>query len=472
MQIYKDMNIGTAKVLEDEMQGIKHYMLDIISPEERYSVSDFKKQSEKCIEQILQKGKMPIICGGTGLYINSLIYGIEFANEEIDMKYREHLNEIAQNEGLENLYKKALEIDPEAANKISKNDQKRIIRILEIYHKTGKTKTQQDLESRKNEVKYDYNVNDYVQLGKYEDIAVTVDKTSIENQLVDDKIAEDIENNTTYSEVSRGAVDGDQILVTYVATSSGSQSTGLSNTDGVTMILGKDKLGLDIEELDEALYGMKAGETKVMVIDLPETYSNTVYAGTKVVFELTVQTVSQPNVPMLTNAYVKETFGYDTIEEYRASVKDSLASTIDSKVDDEIQKQVLSTLQDTCKVSGYPDTLLSTLRDRYDQSVGFYADFTNQSKEEYCQQLYGMSYDDFIKKSAAQQLIMEAIVKDQKFSMREYDYKGDLDEFAGDNGYSDENAFVEKFGKDSVVKAMLVQKAQDYVIDHANIAYK
>lgn len=106
MQIYKDMNIGTAKVLEDEMQGIKHYMLDIISPEERYSVSDFKKQSEECIEQILQKGKMPIICGGTGLYINSLIYGIEFANEEIDMKYREHLNGIAQNEGLENLYKK------------------------------------------------------------------------------------------------------------------------------------------------------------------------------------------------------------------------------------------------------------------------------------------------------------------------------------------------------------------------------
>ena len=83
-----------------------------------------------------------------------------------------------------------------------------------------------------------------------------------------------------------------------------------------------------------------------------------------------------------------------------------------------------------------------------------------------------MSYDDFIKKSAAQQLIMEAIVKDQKFFMREYDYKGDLDEFAGDNGYSDENAFVEKFGKDSVVKAMLVQKAQDYVIEHANIAYK
>lgn len=158
MQIYKDMNIGTAKVLGEEMQGIKHYMLDIISPEERYSVSDFKKQAEQCIEQILKKEKTPIICGGTGLYINSLIYGIEFANEEIDMGYRNHLNEIAQNEGLEELYKKALEIDPEATNKVSKNDKKRIIRILEIYHKTGKTKTQQDLESRKNEVKYAYKV--------------------------------------------------------------------------------------------------------------------------------------------------------------------------------------------------------------------------------------------------------------------------------------------------------------------------
>lgn len=158
MQIYRDMNIGTAKVLEEEMQGIRHYMLDIISPEERYSVSDFKKQAEQCIEQILRKGKIPIVCGGTGLYINSLIYGIEFANEEIDMTYRNHLNEIAQNKGLEDLYKKALEIDSEAASKISKNDKKRIIRILEIYHKTGKTKTQQDLESRKNEVKYDYKV--------------------------------------------------------------------------------------------------------------------------------------------------------------------------------------------------------------------------------------------------------------------------------------------------------------------------
>ncbi len=158
MQIYKDMNIGTAKITEDEMQGIKHYMIDYVSPEERYSVSNFKKDAEKSIEEIIDKGKIPIIVGGTGLYIDSLIYGIEFQDEKIDIEYREKLNKIAEKDGLEKLYEKAKNIDPQAMKKISINDKKRIIRVLEIYHKTGKTKTQQEEESRKKEVKYNYKV--------------------------------------------------------------------------------------------------------------------------------------------------------------------------------------------------------------------------------------------------------------------------------------------------------------------------
>ena len=158
MQIYKEMNIGTAKVNKEEMQGVQHYLVDFVSPDERYSVSNFKKDAERAIEEILAKGKTPIVVGGTGLYIDSLIYGIEFQDEEVDLEYREKLNKIADEEGLENLYKKAQEIDPEAMKKISINDRKRIIRVLEIYHKTGKTKTEQELQSRKNEVKYEYKV--------------------------------------------------------------------------------------------------------------------------------------------------------------------------------------------------------------------------------------------------------------------------------------------------------------------------
>lgn len=187
MQIYKDMNIGTAKVTEEEKQGIPHYLIDFISPEERYSVSNFKKDAEEKIEEILKKGKTPIIVGGTGLYIDSLIYGIKFQDEEIDTKYREQLNQLAEREGLENLYKEALKIDPEAMEKISPNDKKRIIRILEIYHKTGKTKTEQEQESRKDEVKYNYKVFAITMDRKelYEKIENRVDKM-IEQGLIEE----------------------------------------------------------------------------------------------------------------------------------------------------------------------------------------------------------------------------------------------------------------------------------------------
>ena len=159
MQIYKDMNIGSAKPSIEEMQGIKHYMLDFVRPDERYSVAEYKKQAEEAIEEILAKGKTPIVIGGTGLYADSLIYGIEYKEIEFDEEYRKELEKIASTEeGLAKLYEEATKIDKDAMEKISKNDKKRIIRVLEIYHSTGKNKTEQELESRKKEVKYDYYV--------------------------------------------------------------------------------------------------------------------------------------------------------------------------------------------------------------------------------------------------------------------------------------------------------------------------
>ena len=158
MQIYKDMNIGTAKPTPEEMQGIKHYLLDFVSPDERYSVADYKRDAKKAIKEIIAKGKTPIIVGGTGFYVDSLIYEIEYQDIEFDEKYRNELEEIAKKDGLEKLYEMAIKIDPEAMKKISANDKKRIMRVLEIYHQTGKTKTQLEIESRKNGVPYDYRV--------------------------------------------------------------------------------------------------------------------------------------------------------------------------------------------------------------------------------------------------------------------------------------------------------------------------
>ena len=158
MQIYKDMDIGSAKVTTDEMQGIKHYLIDQVYPNERYSVANYKQDAKQAIEEILQKGKTPIVVGGTGLYIDSLIYEIEYKDIKINEEYRKELGKIKDEQGLEVLYQKALEIDPKAMEKISPNDYKRITRILEIYEATGKTKTQQEAESRLNEVPYEYKV--------------------------------------------------------------------------------------------------------------------------------------------------------------------------------------------------------------------------------------------------------------------------------------------------------------------------
>lgn len=159
MQIYKDMNIGSAKPTIEEMQGIKHYLIDEVEPTERFSVAEYKKRAEQAIEEIIKKGKVPIVIGGTGLYANSLIYGIEYNEIKFDENYRNELMKKAETEeGLKSLYKEAKKIDPIAIEKISNNDKKRIIRILEIYNSTGKTKTEQEIESRKKETKYDYKV--------------------------------------------------------------------------------------------------------------------------------------------------------------------------------------------------------------------------------------------------------------------------------------------------------------------------
>lgn len=159
MQIYKDMNIGSAKPTIEEMQGIKHYLIDVVEPTQRFSVAEYKKRAEQAIEEIIKKGKTPIVIGGTGLYANSLIYGIEYSEIEFDEKYRNKLMQEAETiEGLQKLYQKAKRIDPIAMEKISSNDKKRIVRILEIFNSTGKTKTQQEIESRKEDIKYDYKV--------------------------------------------------------------------------------------------------------------------------------------------------------------------------------------------------------------------------------------------------------------------------------------------------------------------------
>jgi len=138
MQIYKLMDIGTAKPEVSKRNIVRHYMIDIVYPDEEYSVALYKQDAEKAIEKIYSKNKIPIVVGGTGLYINSIINKVNYSESGPDKNFREQLDNLSNEKGIEYLHNMLYKIDPVSAKKISVNDKKRIIRALEVYYRTGK----------------------------------------------------------------------------------------------------------------------------------------------------------------------------------------------------------------------------------------------------------------------------------------------------------------------------------------------
>ncbi len=155
MQIYKYMDIGTAKVTKDEMDGVPHYMLDIIEPDQSFSVSNYKNMATEYIRDINNRNKLPIVVGGTGLYINSLTYNLNFASVPPDEAIRNRLEALGDQYGNEYIHRMLLEVDEESGQRISIKDRKRIIRALEIYEITGKTMTEYNKNFRSLNEDYD-----------------------------------------------------------------------------------------------------------------------------------------------------------------------------------------------------------------------------------------------------------------------------------------------------------------------------
>lgn len=139
MQIYRYMDIGTAKPAIHERQGIPHHMIDIRNPDEEFNVSLFQKLTTDIIRQIAERGKLPILAGGTGLYISSIIYPMNFTDAVEDPEYRSHLNEMLDQHGSTWLHNHLRRVDPDSAQRLHPNDTRRVIRAMEVFHLTGKT---------------------------------------------------------------------------------------------------------------------------------------------------------------------------------------------------------------------------------------------------------------------------------------------------------------------------------------------
>ena len=151
MQIYKGMDIGTAKPSLEERCGVPHHMIDIISPDEKYNVVSYKRDAEAAIDDILKRGRVPVLAGGTGLYMDSVLSNTAFSENSSFSVVRERLEKLFEEKGREYIFEMLEKIDPEAAEKIHPNNTRRVIRALEIYETTGKTLTQANIESKRPE---------------------------------------------------------------------------------------------------------------------------------------------------------------------------------------------------------------------------------------------------------------------------------------------------------------------------------
>jgi tRNA dimethylallyltransferase len=156
MQVYKYMDIGTAKITQDEMEGIPHYLIDILDPSEDFNVVKFKQYAKEYIERIQVKGKIPIIVGGTGFYIQAVLYDIDFTDNNSDTAYRKELEQLAQEQGNDYLHEMLQKVDPESAQAIHPNNVKRVIRALEYASLTGDQISVHNAEQRENKSPYQF----------------------------------------------------------------------------------------------------------------------------------------------------------------------------------------------------------------------------------------------------------------------------------------------------------------------------
>lgn len=148
MQVYRGMDIGSAKVTVPEMQGIPHHLIDIFEPDEEFHVVRFQEMAKRCIEEIHAKGRIPILAGGTGFYIQAVLYDIDFTETRSDPGYREELEALAADRGPEYLHGMLRQVDPESADAIHANNVKRVIRALEFYRETGKKISEHNVQER------------------------------------------------------------------------------------------------------------------------------------------------------------------------------------------------------------------------------------------------------------------------------------------------------------------------------------
>lgn len=192
MQIYRKLDVGTAKPTSEEQALVRHHMIDIIDPGDNYNVSMFIEGCYNAIEDILSRGKLPVLCGGTGQYISALKDGITFEEDPLADEMTEKLYEEYRKNGIDSIYQRLVDVDPESAAKIHPNNTRRVIRALAVYEATGKTKTEKNIDSVKEGPRYNFKL---FQISYEDDRSILYDRI---NRRVDIMMEQGLEKEARY----------------------------------------------------------------------------------------------------------------------------------------------------------------------------------------------------------------------------------------------------------------------------------
>lgn len=320
-----------------------------------------------------------------------------------------------------------------------------------------------------------YVASDFIKLGQYKGVEVTVSKLNVTDEDVDSKIQEELQANATQEEVKDRAVqNGDIVNIDYEGLLDGTAFEG-GTAKGFDLEIGS---GSFIDGFEEGLIGAKVGEKKALNLTFPENYTTPDLAGKAVVFNVTVNSIKESIVPELTEEYVTTNTEYKTIDEYKKGIRTQLELENQSMMDNEKANNVMQAILDSSTITSVPETLTNYYTTLINYQVEQEASYYGMEKDAYIEYV-GMTQDDFKSYINEQvdfygkyDLMLQAIVQAEKIELNDEEYKAAIANYMSSYGVSSEEELLEKVTEEQIKYSLIMQKAYDLVIENTDVAYK
>lgn len=311
----------------------------------------------------------------------------------------------------------------------------------------------------------DYDPNEFIKLGEYKGIEVTLASNEVTEEDIENRIASDLEEYSTYEITSaRGIKETDKVNIDLNGTVDGKLITGFTTVDYELVVGGKQ---ISVEGFDEQLLGYQTGDTATLNLVLAEDFTDSTIAGKDIVFTVKINSIQEKILPELTDDFVNTNLNYKTVEEYRNGTKEALAVEKNEAVRLGKINDVWIKIMDNVERLGYPEGQVEAQIEQLKAQFDVYASINKVDVEEFVKNMYGITIEEYAQTMVAQILTLEAIADKENIQLSSSEYKKLLPEYAALYGTDDTKTFVEKHGEAKIKEAMLWDKVKEFTANAA-----